>query len=76
VVLAGKSGAPIATVTDVWIMDAGVVVCVMLTILSEVKIALRVTVTNQLGAPVKMFVRKIELCVTFLRHQPAEFVAV
>jgi hypothetical protein len=57
-------------------MDAGVIVCVMLTILSEVKIALRVTVTNQLGAPVKMFVRRFELCVTSLRHQPTEFVAV
>lgn len=73
---AGEPGAPIATVLVVRIIDVGVVVYVMLTVLSEVEIALRVTVTNQLGAPVEMFVHRLELCVTFLRHQPTELVAV
>ena len=78
----GKSGAPIATVAVVGIVDADVIVCVMLTVLSKVKVALGVTVTDQLGAPVKMVVRSFERglfetgCVTSLQLQPAEFVAI
>ena len=73
---AGEPGAPFATVLVFWIIDGGISVCVMLKILSEVEIALRVTVTNQFGAPVKMFVCRLEIRVTFLRHQTTELVSV
>ena len=59
----GKSGAPSATVAVVGIVDAAataVIVCVVLTVLSEVKVTLGVTVTDQLGASVKMVVRSFE----------------
>ena len=38
-------------------VNAVVFVCVMLTVLGEVKVALRMTVANQFRAPVKMVVR-------------------
>ena len=65
---AGESVTPCVTVLVFWVIDGGIAICVMLTVLGEVEIALRVTVTNQFGAPVKMFVSHFEVRATFLRH--------
>ena len=68
VAFANESVTPCVTVLVFRVIDGGIVICMMLTVLGEVEIALRVTVTNQFGAPVKMFVRNFEVRATFLRH--------
>ena len=59
-----------------WVIDGGIFICMMLTVLSEVESALRVILADQFGASVKMFVIYFKIRVTFIRRQPTELVSV
>jgi hypothetical protein len=68
VAFANESVTPCATVIVFWVIDGGIVICVMLTVLGEVEGALGVSVTDQFGTPVKMVVSHCEVRATCLRY--------
>ena len=68
VAFANESVTPCFTILVLWVIDGGIVICVMLTVLGAVEVALGVSVTDQFGTPVKMFVSHFEVHATFLRY--------
>ena len=67
VAFANESVTPCFTVLVLRVIDGVIVVCVMLTVLGEVEVALGVSVTDQFGTSVKVFVSHFEVRATFLR---------